>query len=230
MIDPATAKTPTYADDVNTAYSGLKSDQGRMVLVAARGAKSDVAAAAVGAIAGYDPQVSTVLKRLRGVAIDNADLYTPTEITQLSNKNIIPVVSPALLGGGFYFGEGRTYTDDATLQFVDAIRVLDDIDFRLKAGLIGAIGDARITKMGLRQVATRLDGILQPLQSRQMIDGYSYSIPVLDILSTPENSWTPGQSNTVQVVRGSRAVPVYVFVKYGPAVHRLDITLIPSFV
>jgi len=110
------------------------------------------------------------------------------------------------------------------------VRVLDDIDFRLKAGLIGAIGDARITKMGLRQVATRLDGVLQPLQSRQMIDEYYFAIPVLDILSTPQSGWTAGQTAIVQNARGSRMVDVYVYVKYGPAVHRLDITLIPSFV
>ena len=41
---------------------------------------------------------------------------------------------------------------------MDIVRTLDDIDFRLKSGLIGAIGDARITKAGMTGVKTRVDG------------------------------------------------------------------------
>ena len=231
MIDPSHAKSPTYAADVDALVTNqLKSADGRMVVVAARGATSDAATAAMAAIAGYDPQISMVLKPIAGVTIANADQYSPTEIKQLSELDIIPIISPALIvGGGFYFGEGRTYSSNAALQYIDIVRTLDDIDFRLKAGLVGAIGDARITKFGLRQVATRIDGILQPLQARQMIDGYSVSIPVLDILSTPESGWTAGQAATVANARANRVVDVYATLLLGPAVHRLHIFVNPTF-
>lgn len=230
MVDPAIAKSPTYAGDLDGAITAeLKSSDGRMVVVAARGATMDVATAAAAAIAGYAPLVSLVLKPLNGVSIPSVSRYSPSEIKQLSELNIIPIISPALLPSGFYFGEGRTYSD-GVLGYIDTVRVLDDIDFRLKAGLVGAIGDARITRFGLRQVATRIDGILQPLLSNQTIDGYSSAIPVLDILSIPESSWTPGQTNQVATARGNRTVDVFVSVLYGPAVHRLSISLNPSFV
>jgi hypothetical protein len=61
--------------------------------------------------------------------------------------------------GGFYFAEG-TFTTDATLLYVDIVRTLDDLDFRLKAGLIGTIGDARITRGGLAWNVRRPDADL----------------------------------------------------------------------
>ena len=84
------------------------------------------------------------------------------------------------MGGGFFFADGRLFTTDANLLFVDIVRILDDIDFRLKAGLIGAVGDARITKPGLIGLKTRVDGIMGPLKRAATIDDYTIDIPVLE--------------------------------------------------
>ena len=150
MVDPATAKSPTYAQDVfdglhpAAAGNDLMSTVSRMVIVAARGSKTDdgatadVATAAMSAMAGYAPSTSIVLKRVRGFSVAPVSQYTSTEIKALSEFNIIPLIQPALLvGGGIVFGEGRCFTSDASLLYVDIVRTLDDIDFRLKAGLLG---------------------------------------------------------------------------------------------
>jgi hypothetical protein len=230
MVNPATAKSPTYVADINTAVSPLKSDLSRMVLIASRGATVDVAAAATGAIAGYAPQVSMVLKQVRGVSVPTASQYGPSEIKGLSEAGIIPVIQPALMvGGGFYFGEGRCYTTDASQLYIDIVRVLDDIDFRLKAGLIGQIGDSRITKAGLTQVRVRIDSILGPLVLAAVIDDYSINIPVLSILMTPESTWSATDQSLVQTARANRTVDVFVSITYGPAVHQLRVTLAPKF-
>ena len=55
---------------------------------------------------------------------------------------------------------------------------------------IGAVGDARITKPGLIGLKTRVDGIMGPLKRAATIDDYTIDIPVLNILSIPESSWT----------------------------------------
>ena len=61
--------------------------------------------------------------------------------------------------------QSKTITVDELAVIVPVPEnVLDDIDFRLKAGLIGSVGDARITKAGLTLVANRIDGILGPLK------------------------------------------------------------------
>lgn len=239
MVDPTIAKSPTYAADVHTGLTDaptLKSSVSRVLMVAARGAKNDAgtqadtASAAMAAVAGFGPSTSIVLKRLRGVTIPVADQYSPSEIKALSEFGIVPIIQPALIvGGGFFFAEGRLFTTDANLLFVDIVRTLDDIDFRLKAGLIGSVGDARITKPGLVGLKTRVDGIMGPLKRAATIDDYTIDIPVLNILSIPESNWTATERALVADARANRSVDVFVSVTYGPAVHRLRVTLQPKF-
>jgi hypothetical protein len=236
MVDPTIAKTPDYVGTVTQAVGALQSDSSRMVLVAARGAVDasgqaiDAASAGMAAIAGYDPQVSIVLKRVRGVPAVTSASFSPSEIKDLSEAGINPIVSPSLIvGGGSHFGDGRTYTTDATMLFVDIVRVLDQIDYELRAGLIGSIGDARITKSGMTLVKARTEGILGPLQTTAVIDNYDITMPVLDILNLPESTWTPAQQEIVTTARANRTVDMTVAITYGPAVHRLLVTLAPQF-
>lgn len=231
-VDPATAKTPTYPATVDTAMTPLRSTVSRMILIAARGASAttDAASAAMAAIAGFEPQVSMVLKKIRGLAMPLASQFSPSEIKLLSEAGINPIIDPSLIEGtSLHFADGRMYTTDADLLFIDIVRVLDDIEFRLKAGLIGMVGDARITKSGLTRVKIRVDGILEPLVTRAVIDNFNVTIPLLDILSLPESARTPGENADVATARANRTVEMLITVTYGPAVHRLRVTLAPKF-
>jgi len=230
MVNPGIAKSSTYVNDVKTAVGSLKSDVSRMVLLAARGSDTDVAAAGMAAMAGFEPHISLVLKRVRGVKIPVQSQFNPTEIKQLSEEGIIPLIDPSLIvGESLHFAEGRCYTTDASLLYVDIVRTLDDIDFRLKAGLIGLIGDARITKGGLVMLKAQTEGILGPLQRRAVIDAFSIEIPVLSVLTIPEAAWTPTERTIVVEARANRTVDMFVSVTYGPAIHRLKVTLAPKF-
>jgi hypothetical protein len=230
MVDPARQKSATYVKDLLTAVTPLRSDSSRMVLVAARGATGDVATAAMAAMAGFPPQASILLKPVRGVTIPIEQQYSPSEIKALSEGNVVPIIDPALIPGeSLHFAEGRCFTSNADLLYVDIVRVLDDIDFRLKAGLVGAVGDARITKPGLTALGLRTEGILGPLQRAAVIDTFTVSIPVLDILNVPESARTPTDTAIVTTARASRSVDMLVTVVYGPAVHRLKVTLAPKF-
>ena len=230
MVDPAVVKSDTYSNDIIAAVGDLKSSSSRMILVAARGADKDAASAAMAAIAGYPPHVSTVLKKIRGVAMPTVSQYSPTEIKTLSEEGIIPIIDPALVvGESLHFSEGRCYTTDASLLYIDIVRTLDDIEFRLKAGLIGAIGDARITKAGMTSLQTRIEGILGPLQRQSVIAGYDVDIPVLNVLELPAAARTPTETAAVTTARANRAVDILISVTYGPAVHRLKVTLAPKF-
>lgn len=230
MIDPTRAKGPSYVTDATAAVAALKSTVSRMVLVAARGAVEDVATAAMAAMAGFEPHISMVLKKVRGVTMPLDKQYSPSEIKGLSEQNINPIIDPALIvGESLHFAEGRTFTTDADLLFIDIVRVLDDIEFRLKAGLIGLAGDARITKQGLTRIRVRMDEILSPLKQREVIADYSVDIPALNILNLPESAWSPADRSVVVTARANRTVDMYVSVTYGPAVHRLKVTLAPKF-
>ena len=242
MINPETAKSATYVTDVLAAasYGALMSDDGRMILIAARSATTnpanpaanvaDAAAAATGGIAGYPPSTSVVLKQVRGFTMPVADQYTPAEISGLAGAGVIPLIDPALIpGSGLYFADGGTFSADPARNYVDIVRVLDDIEFQLRAGLIGAIGDSRITKAGLTSVRVRVEGILGPLQQAAVIDDFSVVIPLLSILSVPESSLSAADSAQVVTARSTRQVTVLISITYGPAIHRLNVTLSPQF-
>ena len=62
-----------------------------------------------------------------------------------------------------------------------------------------------------------------------MIDGFEVTIPVLDILFIPESARTPADETIVNTARASRQVEMFVAITYGPAVHRLLVTLAPKF-
>ncbi|AIE86489.1 hypothetical protein [Fimbriimonas ginsengisoli] len=233
MVNPATAKSPTYAADVIaalTAPNTLKSDVSRMIMVAARGATGDVATAAMAAIAGFSPQTSIVLKKIRGISIPNEQRFSPSEIIALSNANIIPIIHPALIvGESLHFGEGRLFTTDASLLFVDLVRVIDDVDFKLQAGLVGMIGDSRITKAGLTQVKARITAILDPLVGSAELDDYHVEIPILNMLQIPESARTAAEELQISDARANRVIDVYVTIVYGPAIHRLRVNLAVKF-
>lgn len=230
MVDPQRARSVTYVDDVKQAVGALKEDNGRMVLVAARGADGDTATAAMAAMAAYPPHVSMVLKKVKGIRIPVEQQYSPSEVKQLSAEGINPIIDPTLIPGeSLHFAEGKTFTTDAALRYIDIVRVLDDIDFRLKAGLIGQIGDARITKGGLTSLRVRCEEILGTLRGQGVIADFSISIPVLDVLMVPEAAWQPADADLVRTARQNRSVDMFVSVTYGPAVHLLRVTLAPTF-
>ncbi|WP_428341203.1 hypothetical protein [Mycobacterium sp.] len=226
MVNPATAKSATYKEDVLSAYAALKSSDGRFILVAARGATADAAAAAMGAIAGYPPAVSPVLKQVRGFTVPVTSQYAPAEITGLAEQGVIPLIDPALIPGtGLYFADGGSWSSDPNRNYIDVVRVCDDVEFKLRSGLIGSIGDSRITKAGLMQVLVRTEGILGTLQRAAEIDDFSVQIPLLDVLSIPESARTPADDDQVTTARGTRHVSMFVAIVLGPQIHQLDISL-----
>lgn len=243
MIDPAKAKSTTYVqeviDSIHSSAAGsvdLMSSVSRMIVVAARGAltsdgkAADVATAAMAAIAGFAPASSIVLKRVRGFSIPREAQYTGTEIKALSEANINPIIQPALLvGSSLVFGEGRCFTSDASVLYVDVRRLLDDLSFQLKAGLIGLVGNARVTRAGLTTVKTTVEGILGPLKRAGVIDDFTVRIPVLDILSLPDSARTADENTLVVTARANRAVDLLTGVTLGPNFHTLRVTLQPEF-
>ena len=230
MVDPGTDKSPTYVKDVLTAANPLRSSTSRMVMIAARRADRDVATAAMAAVAGLPVQASIVLKKILGVTMPVEKQYSPSEIKGLSEANIVPIIDPALIvGESLHFADGRLFTSDASLLYVDLLRTLDDIEFRLRAGLIGLIGDARITKPGMTLLKTQVDGILGPLKRQAVIDDYTIQIPVLGILSIPEAARTATDNSIVTDARANRTVDLVIDVIIGPAVSRLLVSLVATF-
>lgn len=231
-VDPdlAVPAAKTYAQVAETTYAPLKSPSSRMVLVAGRvptppgGTRFDLAAATAGAIAGLQPHYSTLLKPVRGVDIPIERQFSPAEIAELSERRIESVIDPELIAGeGFFLSSGLVYTSDATRSHVDTVRVIDDLEHRLKAGLIGDIGRTRIDRFGVQQIVSRIEGILGPQRRARVIDDFSVYVPLLATLEKEEAARTAEETATVSSARDERRVEVLVSVTYGPAVHVLDL-------
>ncbi|WP_420451188.1 hypothetical protein [Ilumatobacter sp.] len=234
MVDPAlpVAAGETFAGNADAAYTAAKSDTGRMILAAAKVPvvggfpETDVAAAVMGTVAGYDVHISTLMKQIRGVGIPIERQFGPSEIKQCAEAFIAPLIDPELIPGeGLFIGSGRAYTTDTSRLYPDIVRTLDHIEFLLKAGLIGSIGNVRIDRLGMQALASKFDGILQPLMTKRIIADYRVDIPLLGILAAEEAARTPGQSATLTDARTSRVVEVILSVTYAGAVHFLDINL-----
>lgn len=235
-VDPGVTRSADYAARVIARATPLKSGSSRMVMVAARGAQADgggaaeVAAAAASAIAGQPPATSLVLKRLRGLQMPLSGQYSPGEVKALSEDGIIAVMDPALIvGSSLHFAEGTAYTTDASLKYIDLVRLLDDVEFKLKAALIGMIGDARISRPGLAAVIRRAEGVLDQVKTSGAITGYSVIVPVYDSLLKPEAARSAGEAKLINDTRADRLVDMTVVIVIGPAVHRLRVALQPRF-
>ena len=184
----------------------------------------------MGAIAGYPPGTSVVLKQVRGFTMPVTTQYTPAEITGLAGQGVIPLVDPALIpGSGLYLGDGGLFSSDAARNYVDLLTLLDQLEFSLRAGLIGAIGDTSITKAGLTAIRVRIEGIVGPFVASGAIDSFVVSIPLLAILSVPENARDAADAARLVTARQTRQVDVTLLVEIAAIVHQLDVILKPHF-
>ena len=202
----------------------------RMVYIAHK-SDQDAAAAVAGTIAGYDPHISMLLKP---VAIDS-EPFTTDQIDAINGNETFAsgpagngvnwLVDPALIpGGGIHLGEGYTGNPGGK-KYIDVVRTVDDVSFRLKARLIRSVGSLRISRSGLRALTAQMEAVLDQLQADEVIEGYRIVVPVLVLLDADPATLTPAQLQTINNAQTDRAVEIAVAVDYAGAMHRIAITL-----
>ncbi|WP_426367428.1 hypothetical protein [Streptomyces sp. E-08] len=195
----------------------------RMVLVAHKSG-DDVAAAVAGVIAGQEPHISLLLKP---ISIEMTALFTAAEIQDYYDASINWVTSPVLLPGhGLYLGEGLTASPSGNKKYIDIVRTLDDISFRIKATLIEAVGDVRIDRPGLRTVVTLVQGALSPLVSRGVIESYAIHIPLLVLLERDRATLSAEELELIRKGRSGRNVDMEVSVVYAGVIHQIAVKLV----
>ncbi len=192
----------------------------RMVMVA-HNSNEDAAAAVAGTIAGYEPHISLLLKPVQ-LAMD--DLFSDSDISALDTSHINWLTDPTLIPGkGLFMGEG--YTLGSKMPYIDIVRTVDDISFRLKAELIQSIGNLRVSRSGLRALVSQMTAILEPLQQREVIESYDVFFPLLVLLDKDPASLSDAELQQIHAAQASRVVEAIISVEYAGAIHRLNITL-----
>jgi hypothetical protein len=203
----------------------------RMVYIAHQ-SDQDVAAAVTGVIAGYEPHISLLLKPVR---INNGS-FTAAQIELLNGSENLDaggpggqgvnwLTSPSLIPGqGVFLGEGYT-GDPSGKKFIDIVRTVDDVSFRLKAQLIKSIGNLRISRSGLRALVAQMEAVLGPLVSAEVLDGFELVVPLLTLLDKDPATLTADELNRIHTANVQRLVQVLAAVRYAGAIHRISITL-----
>lgn len=203
----------------------------RMVYIAHQ-SDQDVAAAVTGVIAGYEPHISLLLKPVR---INNGS-FTAAQIDQINGSENLNaggpagqgvnwLASPSLIPGqGVFLGEGYT-GDPAGKKFIDIVRTVDDVSFRLKAQLIKTIGNLRISRSGLRGLVAQMEAVLGPLVSAEVLDGFELVVPLLILLDKDPATLTADELNRIHTANVQRLVQVFAAVRYAGAIHRISISL-----
>ncbi|MFD4507793.1 hypothetical protein [Streptomyces sp. NPDC058457] len=219
MLESGVAK----ADDILTNE--------RMVYIA-HNSTQDAAAAVAGTIAGYEPSVSLLLKPVNIVSPP----FTPAEIETLNGtetddsgpagKGVNWLTSPALIpGNGVYMGEGYTGDPGGGKRYMDVVRMVDDLSFRLKAQLIHSIGNVRISRSGLRALVAQMEAILTPLLDADVLNSFEVVVPVLTLLDKDPATLSAAEAAAIHAAEVQRLVQVLAAVEYAGAVHRISITL-----
>lgn len=192
----------------------------RMVMVAHK-SDEDVAAAVAGTIAGYEPHISLLLKQVK-VGMDQ--LFSDAEMEAFDKARVNWLTDPSLLPGkGLFMGEAYTLGTD--MPYIDIVRTVDDISFRLKAALIRSIGNLRVSRSGLRALESQMTAVLEPLKQREVIEGYEVFIPLKLLLDKKPAILSDAELQQINNAQNDRTVQAIVAVDYAGAIHRLNITL-----
>lgn len=219
---------PKDSTDADVLVGALANE--RLVYIAHK-SNEDAAAAVAGTIAGYEPHTSLLLKRVHidTESFSATDIQALNDFESFSNgpkgKGVNWLIDPVLIPGrGVYLGEGYT-GDPRGKKYIDIVRTIDDVSFRLKAQLIKSVGTLRISRSGLRALTAQMDAVLVPLVRSEVIEGYEIVIPILTLLDKDPNTLTAAELDQVNNAQTQRVVEVMIAVDYAGAIHRLAITL-----
>lgn len=202
----------------------------RMVFVAHK-STDDVAAAVAGTIAGYEPHISVLLKQVNVAS----GPFTAAEIATINGsetfdsgpagQGVLWLTDPALIPGrGTYLGEAYT-ANPGGKKYIDIVRTVDDVSFRLKARLIASVGNLRISRSGLRSLIAQMDAVLTPLVRNQVIEGHEITIPVLTLLDKDPLALTASERRQIDDAQSNRVVEVFASLDYAGAIHRIALSL-----
>ena len=223
----------TAEEQQNNLPSPMNWASSRMAFVVANSA-DDIACSAAGVIAGVDPWVSLILKPVNGIGIDGdlsdqaINIYLHPDQSNLTQPHVIPIVHPDFLAGsGPVMGEGFSADGTGERLYVDIVRTIDDIAFRLKATLTSpqVIGTLRINRPGLRVLSAIVRAMLAAQVAAGEIDDFAIDIPIQALTEMDPSQLTPAQQQQLQQVQNSRQLAFNVSVTYAGAIHQLVVTL-----
>ncbi|MEO5878197.1 MAG: hypothetical protein ABIS86_03785 [Streptosporangiaceae bacterium] len=201
----------------------------RMVFIAHRSTQ-DAAAAVAGAIAGFEPHISLLLKpvNITSPSFSQAQIEalngSETFKSGPAGKGVNWLTSPSIIpGNGVYLGEGYT-ANPGGKKYIDVVRVVDKINFELNAQLIRTIGNIRISRSGLRALVAQIEAILSPQVQSDVLNDFDVVVPLLALLDKDPATLTDSEAVQIRDAETQRVVQVLVAVQYAGAIHRLSVT------
>ena len=164
---------------------------------------------------------------LKPISLNMTQLFSDADIDTFDGASINWVTSPVLIPGqALFLGEGYTADPSQNMKYINIVRTIDSINFLIKAELIQAIGNFRVSRAGLRGIVTLVQAVLSPQVALEVIEDYSVYIPLLVLLDKDPTTLSAAEQTEIQQAQANRSVDMVVTVVYAGAIHRLHIDLI----
>lgn len=215
------------ASTMPTAIGDLLTANSSRIFGIAHNSTSDVACAVAGLVASLKPWESPLLKPLTNIVQTSS--FSSTELDGLKTAQINPLITPTYVtGNAFVLGSDYTQgTEVGGIFFLDTRRVIDDITYKIKAGLTdpNIIGQVQITKPGLGIVIGRLTSILQNCVTVGEIEGFEINFPIINALAKDATSRSPGEEAIISTARSTRVVEGEVSIAYAGVLHQININV-----
>lgn len=207
----STSLTTTYAND-------------RMIVIAHQ-SKRDINVMAAAVLSRLQPQESLLLKSVVGDMSTGNFTDSDYNDTFIDNQIVSLVNSEFITGEQYRFTESFTLSSDSFKKYIDAMRVIDDVSFKIRATLTNPslLGTVKLaTPQGMSRLRTTVVRFMNTLRDVGEIDDYSVLIPGEEIVNKPRNQRTAEEDATLKAMVAERKFKVLVDIIYTGAVHYLD--------
>ncbi len=215
------------AKDSNaTTLTSLAND--RIVLINHKSLK-DIPSITAGVLSTLQPWQTLHRKAVVGDESDGN--FTDTDYnTTFKNAQIIGLDrSEFITGNSFRFSEGTTLSPDTFLKYIDAVRVVDDVSFKVRAELSNPslISNIKLATIpGMNTLRATLTTLMNSLVALGEIDDYTIVIPLEEIVRKPASQRTVEEQTRLNQAVSSRTFSIDVDITYSGQLHYLDPVLL----
>ena len=133
--------------------------------------------------------------------------------------------SEFVFGENYAFSESFTLSNDGFKKYIDAMRVIDDVSFKVRATLTNPaiLGTIKLaTPPGMARLRVTINRLFNSLVASGEIDSYSVLIPGEEIVNKPTSQRSASELATLQAMITERKFRLVVDIKYSGSVHYLD--------
>lgn len=195
------------------------------IILVAHKSLADVSAIVAGVISTLQPWQSTHTRAVIGDISDDNFTDNEYDVTFKGAQVIALYNSQYNTGTTFRIFESTTLSNDGFLKYIDASRVVLDVDFKVKAALSNPslLQDLKLgTTQGVSKLRTALNVLLNGMVNIGEINSYIAVIPLAQIVAKPASERTTEETQRLNLAVSTRTFDVDIDIVYEGQTHYLN--------